>query len=117
MQGAILNIKSTLSNVTQSIGTAPHLDPTTKTSLTRLVNQLSTMLERVPPAQTADAEAVAETAKGLVEQATKEKPNKTLVQLSAEGLKTTAAYLAGVLPDITKVATEIARLAIALVGA
>ena len=30
MQGAILNIKSTLSNVTQSIGTAPHLDPTTK---------------------------------------------------------------------------------------
>jgi hypothetical protein len=107
--GAILNIKSTLSNVSQSIGAAAHGDDATKAELQALIAQLSAALEQVPAEQTADAEAVAETAKAAVEQATKEQPNQTLVKISAEGLKQAAQNLAAVLPAVLPLATRIAE--------
>jgi hypothetical protein len=107
--GAILNIKSTLSNVSQSIGAAAHGDDATKAELQALIAQLSAALEQVPAEQTADAEAVVETAKAAVEQATKEQPNRTMVQISAEGLKQAAQNLAAVLPTVLPLATRIAE--------
>jgi hypothetical protein len=107
--GAILNIKSTLESVTQSISAAPHGDEATKTQLQELIAQLSTALQQVPADQAADAEAVAETAKAAVEHATKEKPNKTMIQISADGLKQAAQNLAAVLPTVLPIATKIAE--------
>jgi hypothetical protein len=106
--GAILNIKSMLNNVSQSIGAAPHGDAATKAQLQALVEQLSAELQKVPAEQAGEAEAVAETAKTAVEQATKAQPNKTLVQISAEGLKQAAQNLAAVLPTVLPIATQIA---------
>jgi hypothetical protein len=106
--GAILNIKSTLTNVSQSIGAAPHGDAATKAQLQALVEQLSAELQKVPAEQASDAEVVAETAKAAVEQATKAQPNKTLVKISAEGLKQAAQNLAAVLPTVLPIATQIA---------
>lgn len=107
--GAILNIKSTLTNVSQSIGAAPIGDTATKAQLQALVEQLSAELQKVPAEKASDAEAVAETAKAAVEQATKAQPNKTLVQISAEGLKQAAQNLAAVLPTVLPIATQIAE--------
>jgi hypothetical protein len=106
--GAILNIKSTLTNVSQSIGAAPHGDAATKAQLQALVEQLSAELQKVPAEQASDAEVVAETAKAAIEQATKAQPNKTLVQISAEGLKQAAQNIAAVLPTVLPIATQIA---------
>ncbi len=106
--GAILNIKSTLTNVSQSIGAAPVGDAATKAQLQALVEQLTAELQKVPAEQAGEAEAVAETAKAAVEQATKAQPNKTLVQISAEGLKQAAQNLAAVLPTVLPIATKIA---------
>jgi Caspase domain len=106
--GAILNIKSTLSNVTQSIGTAPQGDAATKAQLQALIAQLSAELQKAPVERVSDAEAVAETAKAAVEQVTKAQPNKTLVQISAEGLKQAAQNLAAVLPTVLPIAVQIA---------
>ncbi|PDW01711.1 caspase family protein [Candidatus Viridilinea mediisalina] len=114
--GAILNIKSTLTNVAQSIGAAPHGDAAAKAQLQTLLERLSTTLQQVPAAQTSEAEAVAETAKALVEQATKAQPNKTLVQISAEGLKQAAQNLAAVLPSVLPLANQIAEAVRKLVG-
>jgi hypothetical protein len=61
--GAILNIKSTLSNVAQSIGAAPHGTAATKAQLQTLIAQLSAELTNAPAEQASAAEAVAEMAK------------------------------------------------------
>lgn len=106
--GAMVNIKSTLTNVSQRIGAAPHGDAAAKAELQRLVEQLRAALQQAQPAQAAEAEAVAETAKAAVEQATKPQPNKTMVQISAEGLKQAAQNLAGALPAVIPLATQIA---------
>ncbi|NJM07193.1 hypothetical protein HC891_14905 [Candidatus Gracilibacteria bacterium] len=106
--GAILNIKSTLTNVSQSIGAAPRGDAATKAQLQQLIEQLSAELQKVPAEQAGEAEAVAETAKAAIEQATKAQPNKTLVQISAEGLKQAAQNIAAVLPTVLPIATQIA---------
>jgi hypothetical protein len=106
--GAILNIKSTLTNVSQSIGTAAQGDAATKAQLQQLIEQLSAELQKTPADKAAEAEAVAETAKAAVEQATRAQPNKTLVQISAEGLKQAAQNLAAVLPAVLPIATQIA---------
>ena len=106
--GAILNIKSTLTNVSQSIGAAPVGDAATKAQLQQLIEQLSTELQKAPAEKASEAEAVAETAKAAVEQAMKSQPNKTLVRISAEGLKQAAQNLAAVLPTVLPIATQIA---------
>ncbi len=115
--GAMLNIKSTLRNVAQRIGTAPQGDAATKAQLQALIEQLSTELQKVPAEQASAAEAVAETAKAAVEQATKPQPNKMLVQISAEGLKQAAQNLAAVLPTILPMAQHIAAVLLKISGA
>ncbi|MCU0493621.1 MAG: caspase family protein, partial [Chloroflexaceae bacterium] len=75
--GAILNINSTLTNVVQRIGGAPHGDASTKARLQALIEQLNATLQQVPAAHTNAAEAVAETARAAVEQATRPQPNQT----------------------------------------
>ncbi len=115
--GAMLNIKSTLTNVAQRIGAAPHGDADTKTQLQALIAQLSAELQKVPAEKASDAEAVAETAQAAVDQATKPQPNKTLVQISAEGLKQAAQNLAVVLPTVLPLAERIADVLRRMIGA
>lgn len=107
--GAILNIKSTLTNVSQSIGAILHGDAAAKGELQKLTEQLSAELQKVPAEKASEAEAVAENAKTAVEQALKEKPNKTMVQISGEGLKQAAQNIAAVLPAVLPIATQIAQ--------
>jgi hypothetical protein len=106
--GAILNIKSQLSNVSQSIGAMPNADQASKDELKQLIDQLSAVLARVPAGREDDATAVAETAKQLVDQAGKAQPNKVIVRITAEGLKSAAQNLAAVLPAVLPIATQIA---------
>jgi hypothetical protein len=84
---SILNIESTLTGAIQTIGAAANLEPSVQKQLQQLLEQLQAELKQVPPAQAAEAEAVAATAKLAVEEATKEKPNKTMVQITGDGLK------------------------------
>jgi hypothetical protein len=107
-RNAILNIKSTLINVRQTIDTIPSADISVKDELRRLVDQLDEELQKVPPENSEEAEAVAVSAKVLVESVNKEKPNKVMTQVSAEGLKQAAKNLAAVTPMVLKIATQIA---------
>jgi hypothetical protein len=114
--GAILNIKSTLTNVAQSIGAAPNGDTATKAQLQALIAQLSAELQKIPAEKAGEAEAVAETAKAAVEQATKAQPNTTMVQISAEGLKQAAQNLAAVLPTVVPLAERVADMLRKMIG-
>jgi hypothetical protein len=106
-RGAILNIKSTLRNVTQTVNTLPGADESAKAELARLIGQLNEALQKVPAEKAEDAEAVADSAKALVEAANKPKPNKATLQITADGLKKAAENMAAVAPAVVGIATQI----------
>lgn len=106
-RGAILNVRSTLENVTQSIDNVTGADQSTKEDLKEFVAQLEEALEQVPPDRVEDAEAVATLTESVVEQASAEKPNKALLEITGEGLKKAAQNIADVLPAVLGIATKI----------
>src|SRR5512134_1813497 len=76
------NIKSTLTNVQQSVGHIQTDDQDARKELEKLIGQLSDALQNVPEKSQEHAQAVAETAKTLVDTAKAEKPNKTMLQIT-----------------------------------
>lgn len=105
--GAIFNINSTLTNVQQSIGKIKSNDLEAKEELKKLVEQLNETLQRAPSDKSEQAQAVAQSAEALVEQAKAEKPNKTMLQITGDGLKQAAQNLADVMPTVIPIATQI----------
>ena len=115
-RGAIINIKSTLTNVRQSVGDIRTDDENARKELEELINQLSEALQKVPEKNQEHAQAVAETAKALVDTAKAEKPNKTMVQITGEGLKQAAQNLADVMPIVVTIAGHIALTVAKMIG-
>ena len=115
-RGAIINIKSTLTNVQQSVGELKTADETTRKELEKLIGQLSEALQKVPAGSEEQAQAVADTAKVLVDTARTEKPNKTMLQISGEGLKQAAQNLAEVMPAVVTIAGQIVMAVAKLTG-
>ena len=107
IQNSILNIKSTLTNVQQSVGSISTDDETARQELQGLIEQLSQALQNVPDNQKEQAEAVAASAEALVETAKADKPNKTLLQITGEGLKKAAENLSEVAPAIVSIASQV----------
>ncbi|GAB4121497.1 MAG: hypothetical protein Fur005_33840 [Roseiflexaceae bacterium] len=108
-RGANLAIRSILTNTRQVIQQAPRGDARKKQELIDLIGKLEAALQQAQPAQQSQAEAVAETAKQAAEQASKATPNRSLVQISVEGLKQAASNLAATLPSILPIAQKIAE--------
>jgi chromosome segregation ATPase len=115
-RGAIINIKSKLTDVQQTVGQIQTEDETARKELETLIGQLSEALQKVPAGNEEQAEAVAETAKVLVDTAKTEKPNKTMLQISGEGLKQAAENLAGVMPIVASIAGQIVLAVAKLTG-
>lgn len=103
----ILNIKSTLTNVQQSIGAVPAVDDASRQQLQNLIGQLSKELEQIPASLKEEAEAVAASVQVLVDAAKSEQPNKPMLQITADGLKKAAANLAQVAPTVVSIAGEV----------
>jgi ElaB/YqjD/DUF883 family membrane-anchored ribosome-binding protein len=116
IQNSILNIKSTLTNVQQSVGSIPTGDEAARQELQGLIEQLSQALQNVPDNQTEQAEAVAVSAQAFVETAKADKPNKTLLQISSEGLKKAAENLAEVAPAVVGIAGQVIALVMRMKG-
>jgi hypothetical protein len=106
-QAGILNIESTLTNVSQNVGNIPGFDPAEKDELKRLIEQLNVSLQKVPQEKVEDAEAMADTTRELVENISKDKPNKAKLQITLSGLKQAAENIAKVLPDVLPIAMQI----------
>lgn len=116
IQNSILNIKSTLTNVQQSVGSIPTDDQAARQELEGLIEQLSQALQNVPAKQAEQAEAVAASAQALVETAKADKPNKTLLQISGEGLKKAAETLADVAPAVVGITGQVVALVMRMKG-
>jgi ABC-type hemin transport system substrate-binding protein len=107
IQNSNITIKSTLTNVQQSVGAMPTRDETARQELQDLIQELSKALEHLPEDRKEQAEAVAASAEALIDNAKAEKPNKTLLQISGEGLKKAAENLAEVAPAVLTIAGQV----------
>jgi len=116
-RGAIVNIKSTLTNVQQSVGDIRAGDEKDKEELQKLIGELNDALQKVPESRAEDAVAVAQTTESLVEQAKTEHPNRTMLRITGQGLKQAASNLAEVMPTVVTIASQIVMTIGRLTGA
>lgn len=107
INGGILIIKSTLTGVQQSVGTMPAVDEAARADLQRSIEQLGQALEKIPASLKDEAAAVGTAAQMLVDAAKAEKPNKTTIEITSDGLKKAAANLAQVAPTVVTIAGQI----------
>lgn len=116
VSGSILNVKSTLTDVTQRIDGLPNTDQATKDELKLLIDELSELLQQAPTGNAEDAAKVAKRAEAAIDEASKPQPDKELVAFNVESLKRAAANIAAVLPAVLPIATKIAGHILALAG-
>ena len=112
----ILNIKSTLTNIQQSVGAMSAVDETARQELQSSIEQLGQALEKIPASLKDEAEAVAASAQALVDAAKAEQPNKTMLQITGDGLKKAAANLAGAAPAVVGIAGQIVATVLRMKG-
>jgi hypothetical protein len=106
-RGAMLNIKSSLKNARQTIESMSLSVDSDRQLMQNLINELEEALAKVPATHSDDAEAVSHTAEVLVNIAAEKNPNKTMLQISSEGLKQAANNLTEIVPNVPTVATGI----------
>jgi hypothetical protein len=95
-----VNIDSTLMSIQQSVQANNYITQPAKQELDALLDELKEALKSVPDENRDDAEAVAEMAGDFVGKATKEKPNKPLIKISADGLIRAAETIAAITPKV-----------------
>jgi hypothetical protein len=108
-QGAIINIKSTLSNAQQSVGAIPAGDAADRAELASQIQQLSDILQKLPAEQQEYGQALAETTQALVNAAKQQRPNPAMVQITGDGLLQAAKNLAAVTPLVLPLAGQIVQ--------
>jgi hypothetical protein len=113
---AIINIDAVLSNVTQTIGTAPGLDATQKSQLEALVQSLKTDLDKLKVSHADETNEIADALEKAVTNAAKppQERKKSLLQLSARGLKEAAELVKDIAPSILTTADLIAKFILGL---
>lgn len=106
-QNVNLNIATTLSDVRQSINNIQTISQRDKDDFEKLILQLMHELQKAPKEKLEEAESVAEYAKELVDEVSKETPKKIKVNISKEGLIKAAENIANVLPMVLQIAKQI----------
>jgi len=106
-QNVNLNIATTLSDVRQSINHIQTINQSDKDDFEKLILQLTQELQKAPKEKVEDAEAVAEYAKELVDEVSKDTPKKIKISISKEGLIKAAENIASVLPMVLQIAKQI----------
>lgn len=106
VQGGNINMGGTQDfrgNVTFSMG-AVHAGDDTRQQLAELVKQLADALTQLPAEQKDDAEVVQSLAQEAIDEVSKEKPNRRLLEIKGENLKKAAENLLAVAPIAAKIA-------------
>lgn len=103
-----VNIKSRLDHVQQTVRNASSMAGEKRTELAELVRQLQEALAPAAEKNAEDAAQVTRAAEMVVAEATKEKPNRGMLSISAEGLKEAAKSVAEIAPTVISVAGKIA---------
>jgi hypothetical protein len=103
-----VNIKARLDRVRQVVTNAPAVPDREKEQLTALFEQLQQALAPVSEQQPEDSQRVLQAAEMVSAEIAKQKPSKSFLTITAEGLKEAAKAVAAIAPTVLDVATKIA---------
>jgi hypothetical protein len=108
---AIVAIDSTLNNVTQTVTTAAGLDSDQKSKLESMVASLKTQIDGIKGTHPDEAQEIATAVEKAITHASKppEQRKKSMLELSAKGLKDAAETVKDVAPGILSTASLIAN--------
>lgn len=95
------------SAIVQTLPGSDGVDPTEE--LQQSLAQIRTLLQQLPASQATEAEAVATLATQAVDLARSPEPNRTIVQITVQGLLHSAQSLAAVLPIAHKIADLVTK--------
>jgi hypothetical protein len=113
---AIVAIDSTLNNVTQTISAADGLSAVQKSQLEEMVKSLTRELDALKATHPDETKEIADAVQRAVAAASKppEERKKTLLQLSANGLKEAAELVKDIAPNVLTTAGLIAKFVVGL---
>lgn len=113
---AIIAIDSTLSHVTQTIGAAPGLDASQKSKLEAMVESLKKELDSIKASHPDEAKEIASAVEKAVAHASKPtgERKKSMLELSAKGLRDAAETVKDIAPAILTTAGLIAKFVVGL---
>jgi len=73
-------------------------------------------LQQAPQERAEETEAVAQMARQLVDGANQSEPNQSLLHITGKGLKEAAQALAGAIPTVLSIATQIVSVIVKVTG-
>ncbi len=103
-RGAIVNVKSTLKDVTQTVSALPHGNDSQKNELERLLTQLTAELQKIPQGMEQQSQRLATQVEKLVEELEEEEPE---IGKLSKRVKQAAEKLITVLPTALPLAKKI----------
>lgn len=117
-RGGVFGVGSTQSDIRINITTnvPAQANDDQKAELEALLTKLQAELEEVKTQKPQEAEAVAKLNNSLIEEASKENPNPTLLQVTGEGLKQAAQNLVDIAPQIGVIAGKIVLGVLSIAG-
>jgi len=105
----ILNINSTLSNVTQSLRQNKGLDEAKRDELLKLFEELKEVLGDTPPTHVESAEIIADQAAEISKELERTPPRGEMLRIKGEGLIEATKALVYVIPAAISIAQKIAE--------
>lgn len=106
-RGSIVNVSSSLENLSQNIGGFSDVDKDVREELQQLLEDLKQAIDKLPEENIEDAEVIAWAAENLIEEKTAKTPNKIKVKITKEGLKEAAKNILTVMPHILPIVEKI----------
>ncbi|MDO8140979.1 MAG: hypothetical protein Q6358_05725 [Candidatus Brocadiales bacterium] len=103
-----VNVKSRLDHVTQIVKNAPAVADAKRQELSALIEELKQALEYASSAEPEDTQRVVQAAEMVAAEVSKEKPNKSFLSITTEGLKEAARAVEAIAPSVLRVAMKIA---------
>lgn len=111
---AIINIDSVLENTTQTIHKTSSLPDEKKQELAALVAELRTAMDGLGADYKEEREEIAAALEKAIAKATQPQPKKSMLELSANGLKEAAQTVAAIAPVVLQTAAKIAAFIVGL---
>jgi hypothetical protein len=103
-----VNVKARLEHVTQTVNAAPAITDVQKQEFSALIEELKQALASAPTTKPDDTQRVVQAAEIVAAEVSREKPNKSFLAITAEGLKEAAKAVGDIAPTVLSVAAKIA---------
>jgi TolA-binding protein len=111
----VIQMRSQLDRVSQQVSNIPHAQAAERQTMSELVNSLKEQIERAPAGYESQIETLVKRLAALTEALEETQPEPELVKANGESLKKAAENIAGVLPVVLKIVSQIVPHALSMI--